>query len=550
MANNEQTTAEEAPLLDTYSTSDEDDGNASVPAEADTGKKTVGIVRIILVILALGVLVFVQAMNITMLTTTQSVIATDLDAFSEASWLTSAYLIAISSVAPLFGRLSQIFSPRSCISVATVISAVGALVTSSADHLVHFLVGRAIMGVGAAGVMTVATILVLQASGEKRRGLFIGCLNSGFTMGVALGAVMAGELVSSIGWRALFWAQSPFFVAAGLTLYLSIPILPIEEGKSSEDQKLLTKVRQIDFLGAILLSTSILFFLYAFSASSIPIWPIIVSLVLFPCFMYNELRISADPIIPVIVLKSRGALLSCFATLGFMMSRWMVLFYTPVWAIAVRGWSAASAGSILVPTNAGFAIGGLLAGWIHIRRAGSFWSACLLSFGLFSTTEYVLAQVSTTETKAWAYFLLTFLNGACTGASLNYSLAHILHLTSSKTHFITITLLSTFRGFGGTFGSTIGGGLFQRILKSTLEKGFAENGLMGRGELVRELLGSPALVSSLTGAEHQVAITAYEAALKGVFLGGGILSTLMIFVQAGTGWAAPTEEEEEAVLVS
>jgi hypothetical protein len=56
-----------------------------------------------------------------------------------------------------------------------------------------------------------------------------------------------------------------------------------------------------------------------------------------------------------------------------MASRWTILFYTPVYAIAVRGWSPASAGAILVPTNAGFAIGGILAGWLHIRRAGSFY---------------------------------------------------------------------------------------------------------------------------------------------------------------------------------
>ena len=176
--------------------------------------------------------------------------------------------------------------------------------------------------------------------------------------------------------------------------------------------------------------------------------------------------------------------------------------------------------------------------------------ACLLTFAAFSATEYILSQVSNTETKAWAYFLLTFINGFATGATLNYTLAHLLHLTLHKTHFIAISLLATFRGFGGTFGSTIGGGIFQRILQSALETGFAEKGLGGRGELIRELLGSPALVPSLTGDEYRVAIDAYMAALKGIFLAGGIWSTLMILVQAGTGWTAPTEEEEQEVVVS
>jgi hypothetical protein len=90
-------------------------------------------------------------------------------------------------------------------------------------------------------------------------------------------------------------------------------------------------------------------------------------------FVLNELYLSQVPIIPVSVLKSRGALLTCLAQLGFMASRWTVLFYTPVYAIAVRGWAPAVAGTILIPTNLGFATGGLIAGWLHIRRAGSFY---------------------------------------------------------------------------------------------------------------------------------------------------------------------------------
>jgi hypothetical protein len=90
-------------------------------------------------------------------------------------------------------------------------------------------------------------------------------------------------------------------------------------------------------------------------------------------FVAVELRIAKEPIIPISVLKSRGALLSCIAQLGAMAARWSVLFYTPAYAIAVLEWSPASAGSILIPTNLGFATGGVLVGWLHIKRGGSFW---------------------------------------------------------------------------------------------------------------------------------------------------------------------------------
>lgn len=74
------------------------------------------------------------------------------------------------------------------------------------------------------------------------------------------------------------------------------------------------------------------------------------------------------------VLRSRGTLLTCIATVGLMMSRWAVLFYLPVYAIAVRELSPTVAGTILIPTNAGFATGGVLVGWLHIKREGSFFA--------------------------------------------------------------------------------------------------------------------------------------------------------------------------------
>jgi hypothetical protein len=90
-------------------------------------------------------------------------------------------------------------------------------------------------------------------------------------------------------------------------------------------------------------------------------------------FIVVETRYATEPIIPVTVLKSRGALFSCVATLGLMLARWTVLFYSPVYAIAVRNWSPASAGMMLVPTNAGFAFGGLMVGFFHVRKAISYY---------------------------------------------------------------------------------------------------------------------------------------------------------------------------------
>ncbi|KAL3424045.1 Vacuolar basic amino acid transporter 1 [Phlyctema vagabunda] len=378
---------EQTPLLTGDNTTTIPNSNSTVNSIANTtssspvaydddnqANQQVGRLRGVFIILSLWALIFLQASNISVIAVTQSIIAEELDAFTEASWFTSAYLIAMSSFAPLVGRLATIFSPRSCIFSASILFSLGGLVTAFAPSLAVFLLGRALSGVAGAGIMTISFVLVLELSGRKRRGLFIGLTNTGFTTGVALGAVLAGAVVNATGWRFLFWVQSPLAVVAGVGIFFSIPKHFTSGPKGNDTEAILSKLARIDYLGAVGLTLSIVLFLFGLSSPEILWLPILLSFVVLPCFIYIEVYVASDPIIPVSVLRSRGALLSCVAQLGIMAARWMILFYTPVYALSVRGWSPASAGSILVPTNLGFATGGLLAGAFHIRRAGSFWT--------------------------------------------------------------------------------------------------------------------------------------------------------------------------------
>merc|ERR1711957_332185 len=103
-----------------------------------------------------------------------------------------------------------------------------------------------------------------------------------------------------------------------------------------------------------------------------------------------------------------------------------------------------------------------------------------MGMALFPITMAILAFIST-PTSPWAlYVVMVFLNGLVTGAATNYALVHLLHLTLPEVHPIVISLLATFRGFSGSFGSAIGGGYFIRVLHKSLDDGFAKSGLKNR----------------------------------------------------------------------
>ena len=107
-----------------------------------TGEEPLSKTRATCIVLSMWVLIFLQASNMSGISTTQGTIAADLDAYEEAMWLTSSYLITMSSVAPLVGRFAQQFSPGAMILFSSFFFSIGAIVTSQARTFAVFIIGR------------------------------------------------------------------------------------------------------------------------------------------------------------------------------------------------------------------------------------------------------------------------------------------------------------------------------------------------------------------------------------------------------------------------
>ena len=537
------TPSERSPLLAASRTS-------STLTEADDSPSIshLSTARGILIIVSLFTLIFILTCNISLLTTIQSPIANELEAFESVSWFTSAYLIAITSIMPVAGRLCLVFTPRIYLFGSVLILSAGLLITSIAPKLWVFLVGRVISGIGTAAVTPVALILIRELTNDAKKGLFFGLVNTGYTTGVSLGAIVAGALEPVVGWRAVFWLQIPLALGAGTLALFSIPKISQTHSKHEEDLSMAKKLSKIDYFGIVTLISSVVLLLFSLSSQKILVTPIILSCFMLALFVFVELKWAVEPIIPYSVLRSKGNVLTGLATIGVMSARWSILFYSPVYAISVRGWSQASAGLMLLPTNTGFAIGGILVGWLHISKGGAFYISSLATYLLFALSLVFVSQIATPDSNVWIFVLALFVNGLLTGALLNYTLVHVLYLTHKNTHVIVLPLNAMFRSLSGSFGSSIAGGVFLRTLRAKLEEDFKNAGLHGKGNLIDRLVGTPALVKSLMGIDKDIALDGYVTALKALFLVGAGLAVVMALFQAGTGWTAPKEDVEEDLL--
>lgn len=134
------------------------------------------------------------------ITMIQGSIAKDLDAYEGTMWFTSGYLIALSSLSPLTGKFAAIFSPRRIVLPIALLVAIGCALSALSDSFALFVLGRVVMGTGGAGVLTLAIILVLDLTDKRRRGLVLGVVNAGFSLGVSLGGIVYGALLPIVGW--------------------------------------------------------------------------------------------------------------------------------------------------------------------------------------------------------------------------------------------------------------------------------------------------------------------------------------------------------------
>jgi MFS family permease len=178
----------------------------------------------------------------------------------------------MSSITPLAGRLSQIFTPRLYVVFSTTLLAIGLFVSAAAPSLAVFLLGRAVAGCGSGGLMSTSIILVLDMVSKKRRGLCIGLINCGYTTGVASGAVFAGLLAPTLGWvrqkaatsvwsknadrqfqRVIFWVQAPIALVIGPLLFFAIPKPSGDNANPLHMEHLLPNLARVDYIGAMTL---------------------------------------------------------------------------------------------------------------------------------------------------------------------------------------------------------------------------------------------------------------------------------------------------------
>ena len=187
------------------------------------GQLSVGRRRLILGICCLSLLIV--GLDSTVVNVALPAIQRSLHAsVSGLQWTIDAYTLVLASLLMLSGSTADRFGRRRVFQLGLLLFTLGSLLCSLAAGLGWLVAFRIVQAVGGSMLNPVALSIITNTITDKReRARALGVWGAVFGLSLALGPVVGGVLVSSVGWRAIFWMNIPVGIAAIILTQCFVP---------------------------------------------------------------------------------------------------------------------------------------------------------------------------------------------------------------------------------------------------------------------------------------------------------------------------------------
>ncbi|KAK9451510.1 major facilitator superfamily-domain-containing protein [Limtongia smithiae] len=447
--------AEIAEIVDII---DEENGGAVIQASSVT-----------IVFISLYIGVFLAALDGTVVATLLAHISSEFHEFRSVSWIATAYLITVAACQPLYGKLSDILGRKGLLIFSNATFAIGCVFCGIANNIWFLVFARIIAGVGGAGLTSLSSITLNDLVPLRQRSLLQGIGSVLYNAGASLGGVFGGAITETMGWRWAFLLQVPFVVISAVAIHYNLQSkpAPVESESASETAD---KLSRIDFAGSVTLVLALVTLLIGLSIggnyypwrSWTVFFAFFFGVVFLASFIYVELYIAREPIIPITLLKDRTIFGASFTNWLIMMINYAQLFYVPIYFIAIRGISPTQAGTNMIPNFLGSALGAIIAGTV-MRTTGRYWWITMISSFIQLAGSILIFTYSLTTPK-WALVSYIMIGGLGFGGLLNCSLIAMVAAVPPELQAVVTAIQYGFRGTGSTVGVAIASAVFQNVL--------------------------------------------------------------------------------------
>jgi EmrB/QacA subfamily drug resistance transporter len=465
--------------------------------------------RVLIVIGALTLGMFLAALDQTVVATALPTIVGDLHGASHLTWVVTAYLLSSTVSTPLWGKLGDQFGRKFFFQAAIVIFLVGSALSGLSHSMIELIVFRALQGLGGGGLIVGAQTIVGDVVSPRERGRYMGIFMGMFGVTTVIGPLIGGLFVDSVGWRWIFYINIPIGAVALAVTAVALP------GALSRVH------RVIDYLGSALLalSATALVLFTSLGGTSYP-WtsPFIIGLavsgvVLAVAFLLAERR-AAEPVIPLHLFAN--PVFSAASAIGFVIGFAMfgALTFLPLFLQEVKGISAIQSGLRLFPMMGGLFIASIGSGLL-VSRWGRYKVFPVVGTALTTVGLYLMSMIGV-STGAWTMAAYMAVFGVGLGLVMSVLLVAVQNAVPYEELGTATSGATFFRMIGGSFGTAVFGAIYANLIVSNIVKALHGKVLPGfsiSGD-------NPSVIHHLHAAQQAEVISGIAHTIQTVFLIG------------------------------
>jgi EmrB/QacA subfamily drug resistance transporter len=388
----------------------------------------------------------------TIVATALPTIVRDLGGIDQLSWVVTAYLLAATVSMPLWGRVSDLYGRKRLFQAAIVLFLLGSALSGASETLGELIGFRALQGLGAGGLMTLAMAIVADIIAPRERGRYQGYIQMVFVLASVAGPLLGGLFTDEASWRWVFYVNLPIgAVALAISTRLR---LPAGSGRA-----------RIDVLGAALLGAGLTAILlvttwggreYAWGSPEI-VGLAMAAVVLLAGFFAQERR-APEPVLPLRMF--REPVFDVVSAVLFLTTCafFAAIVFLPLFLQRVTGASAVESGLQLLPLLLAGTLSTAVIGRV-VTRTGRYKVFPAVGLALMAIGLFLLSRLDETSSHATiALDMVVF--GLGFGMVSQLLVLAIQNAVDRRDIGIATASANLFRSLGGSVGAALFGAIF------------------------------------------------------------------------------------------